>query len=81
MTDQHGTYLRHLQEAVAAPKNFNIALAGRYGTGKSSVLDRFAALNKKTTMRIAISTPGPDWLHFDNHRPTAQPAASRRSPG
>ncbi|MBE1496254.1 hypothetical protein H4696_003354 [Amycolatopsis lexingtonensis] len=60
MTDQHGTYLRHLQEAVAAPKNFNIALAGRYGTGKSSVLDRFAALNKKTTMRIAISTLGPD---------------------
>lgn len=57
---QHETYLRHLKDAVKAPKNFNIALSGRYGTGKSSILDQFAALNTKTTMRIAISTLGPD---------------------
>lgn len=38
---QHATYLRHLQDAVANMKDRNIALAGRYGTGKSSVLDKF----------------------------------------
>jgi hypothetical protein len=58
--ENHQTYLRHLQDAVTEPKNRNIALSGRYGTGKSSVLDEFAALNEKSTMRIAISTLGPD---------------------
>jgi hypothetical protein len=41
-------------------KNLNIALTGRYGTGKSSVLDEFVSQNKATTMPVAISTLGPD---------------------
>ncbi|MEV6621589.1 hypothetical protein AB0M83_36660 [Amycolatopsis sp. NPDC051106] len=60
VVEQHGTYLRHLQDAVNEPKNLNIALTGRYGTGKSSVLDEFVSQNETTTMRIAISTLGPD---------------------
>lgn len=58
----HGTYLRRLEEAVRNPQNLNIALTGRYGAGKSSVLDRFQANHRKTTQRLAISTlaPGED---------------------
>ncbi|MGH3626044.1 MAG: hypothetical protein ACRDRL_01155 [Sciscionella sp.] len=58
--EQHATYLRHLDEAVKKPKNLNIALTGRYGTGKSSVLDEFESKNKTTTLRLAISTLAPD---------------------
>ena len=60
--DQHGTYLRRLEEAVADPRNRNIALTGRYGAGKSSVLDQFQANHADSTLRLAISslTPGKD---------------------
>jgi Cdc6-like AAA superfamily ATPase len=58
--DQHGTYLRHLREAAKNPKNLNIALTGRYGTGKSSVLDEFKSENPNRTLRLAISTLGPN---------------------
>lgn len=60
--DQHGTYLRRLEEAVADPRNRNIALTGRYGAGKSSVLDQFQANHADSTLRLAISslTPGTD---------------------
>jgi hypothetical protein len=57
--EQHAVYLRHLQEAVEQPKNLNIALTGRYGTGKSSVLDEFESKGEKDTLRLAISTLGP----------------------
>lgn len=56
---QHETYLRRLNEAVADAANRNIALTGRYGSGKSSVLDEFEHTHKKTR-RLAISTLGPD---------------------
>lgn len=55
----HGTYLRRLEEAVKDPKNLNIALTGRYGAGKSSVLDKFAANHDKKVLRLAISTLAP----------------------
>jgi hypothetical protein len=59
----HGSYVRHLERAVADPRNKNIALTGRYGAGKSSILDNFlekqAALGQKT-LRISINTLGPD---------------------
>ncbi len=58
--EQHATYLRHLQEAVKNPKNLNIALTGRYGTGKSSVLDKFDSENENKVLRVAISTLGPN---------------------
>ncbi|MBM7331809.1 hypothetical protein JS562_54695, partial [Agrobacterium sp. S2] len=57
---QHETYLRRLNEAVADTRNRNIALTGRYGTGKSSILDKFDEAHEKQTLRLAISTLGPD---------------------
>jgi hypothetical protein len=55
----HGTYLRRLEQAVKNPDNLNIALTGRYGAGKSSVLDKFAAEHDKEVLRLAISTLAP----------------------
>lgn len=57
---QHETYLRRLNEAVEDPRNRNIALTGRYGTGKSSILDKFEETHEKETLRLAISTLGPE---------------------
>lgn len=56
--DQHETYLRHLEAAVADHRNLNIALTGRYGTGKSSVLDGFEDRHRDRTTRLAIATLG-----------------------
>lgn len=39
--DHHQTYVSRLNAAVTDPRNKNIALTGRYGTGKSSILDKF----------------------------------------
>ncbi|MDQ4110528.1 MAG: hypothetical protein M3306_05430 [Actinomycetota bacterium] len=58
--DQHGTYLRRLKEVVKDPRNLNIALTGRYGAGKSSVLDEFQAEYPRATQRLSISTLAPD---------------------
>ncbi|MEU3308414.1 hypothetical protein [Nocardiopsis sp. NPDC006832] len=57
--EQHETYLKRLEEAVRDARNLNIALTGRYGAGKSSVLDQFEANHRKTTLRLAISTLAP----------------------
>jgi hypothetical protein len=57
---QHEIYVRHLEEAVLDKRNRNIALTGRYGTGKSSVLDDFQEKHDKDTVRISINTLGPD---------------------
>lgn len=57
--EQHETYLKRLEEAVRDPRNLNIALTGRYGAGKSSVLDQFEANHRKITLRLAISTLAP----------------------
>ncbi|WP_454173111.1 YobI family P-loop NTPase [Microbacterium maritypicum] len=37
----HKTYVSRLNAAVVDPRNRNIALTGRYGAGKSSILDQF----------------------------------------
>lgn len=58
--EQHRTYLNRLEEAIHEPKNLNIALTGRYGAGKSSVLDKFEENHKSTTLRLSISTLGPN---------------------
>lgn len=60
MEEQHGTYLKRLNKAVEDPKNLNIAVTGRYGAGKSSVLDKFAEDRGPTTLRLAIATLGPN---------------------
>lgn len=59
VAEDHGIYLRRLEEAVKDPKNLNIALTGRYGAGKSSVLDEFAAKHDKAVLRLCISTLAP----------------------
>lgn len=56
----HAAYVTRLEQAVKDPKNLNIALTGRYGTGKSSVLDEFQARHHRRTLRLAISTLAPD---------------------
>jgi hypothetical protein len=58
--DQHEIYVRHVEEAVLDVRNRNIALTGRYGAGKSSVLDAFEKNHQDTTVRISINTLGPD---------------------
>lgn len=55
----HGTYLKRLEQAVRDPNNLNIALTGRYGAGKSSVLNEFEDKNKRSVLRLAISTLAP----------------------
>lgn len=39
--NHHQTYVSRLNAAVSDPRNKNIALTGRYGAGKSSILDKF----------------------------------------
>lgn len=39
--EHHKTYVSRLSAAVLDPRNKNIALTGRYGAGKSSILDKF----------------------------------------
>ncbi|MCR2818930.1 ABC transporter ATP-binding protein [Microbacterium sp. zg.Y1090] len=56
----HSVYVRHLENAVQERRNRNIALTGRYGAGKSSVLDQFERNHRDKTVRISISTLGPD---------------------
>jgi hypothetical protein len=58
--DQHRTYVNRLEEAINEPKNLNIALTGRYGAGKSSVLDKFEKNHNSKTLRLSISTLGPN---------------------
>lgn len=58
--DHHSLYLRHLEQAIEDKKNRNIALTGRYGAGKSSVLDQFERNHQDETVRISINTLGPD---------------------
>jgi hypothetical protein len=58
---QHQPYVDHLNEALTKSKVLNIALTGRYGSGKSSVLERFADQEhvKKHVLFLALSTLGP----------------------
>ncbi|MFJ5956720.1 hypothetical protein ACIQC5_12275 [Paenarthrobacter sp. NPDC092416] len=56
----HSVYVRHLEQAVQDKKNRNIALTGRYGAGKSSVLDEFEKKHRDATVRVSINTLGPD---------------------
>lgn len=57
--NHHGTYLKRLEQAVRDPDNLNIALTGRYGAGKSSVLNEFEDKNRRSVLRLAISTLAP----------------------
>lgn len=59
--EHHEIYVKHLQRAVEDDRNRNIALTGHYGTGKSSILDKFLELQEGDSInaiRISISTLG-----------------------
>ncbi|MGW4018251.1 YobI family P-loop NTPase [Rhodococcus ruber] len=58
--DQHQTYVSHLNAALHSDSVRNIALTGRYGTGKSSVLQEFARQNGDRVLFLSLSTLGPD---------------------
>lgn len=55
---EHDTYVRHLEHALEDSRNRNIALTGRYGSGKSSVLRALnkKLINKHRVLQISIST-------------------------
>jgi hypothetical protein len=57
----HGMYLDTLERAIdEQPDARNIALAGAYGVGKSSVLDEFAERRKNQVIKISLLTLGAD---------------------
>lgn len=58
--DQHQAYVDHLNAALNDDGVRNIALTGRYGTGKSSVLEEFARQNWKRVLFLSLSTLGPE---------------------
>jgi hypothetical protein len=60
MADQHQAYVDHLNAALVDDGVRNIALTGRYGTGKSSVLEEFARQNRKRVLFLSLSTLGPE---------------------
>lgn len=45
--EHHKTYVSRLSAAVLDPRNKNIALTGRYGAGKSSILDKFIEVQER----------------------------------
>lgn len=49
--DHHRTYVTRLNAAVTDARNKNIALTGRYGAGKSSILDEFIKGQEKPPER------------------------------
>lgn len=49
--DHHKTYVSRLNAAVTDTRNKNIALTGRYGAGKSSILDEFIRGQEETPER------------------------------
>lgn len=57
---QHGSYLKRLTAALDDKRNRNIALTGRYGAGKSSILGEYVKKHPDTTLRLAISSLGPN---------------------
>ncbi len=58
----HDIYVRELEEAVANPAIYNIALTGNYGSGKSSILSDFAKTfgtkKKGRIIQVSLSTLG-----------------------
>lgn len=57
---QHQSYVERLTAALDDERNRNIALTGRYGAGKSSILGKYVEEHSDTTLRLAISSLGPN---------------------
>lgn len=58
--DQHHSYVSHLNVALKDDEIRNIALTGRYGAGKSSILKEFARQNQERVLFLSLSTLGPE---------------------
>jgi len=58
--EQHQTYVDHLNSALGNDDLCNIALTGRYGAGKSSILKEFARQQAEQVLFLSLSTLGPD---------------------
>lgn len=70
---RHGTYLEALERAIASqPEARNIALAGAYGVGKSSVLGELATRRANQVIKISLLTLGAG--------PEDSPASSESNP-
>lgn len=57
--EEHAGYLSALKKALEEPKIRNIALSGRYGVGKSSILQELARSRKNTVVELSLSTLAP----------------------
>lgn len=55
LPEQHDVYAAHLDAALADKTLLNIALTGRYGAGKSSVLDETARRHGRRVLRVSLS--------------------------
>lgn len=56
--EQHGSYVRYVEEALKNPSLRNIALTGNYGIGKSSILDAVRDEHKDSILNLSLSTLG-----------------------
>jgi hypothetical protein len=56
--EQHQVYAAHLDAALADQSLRNIALTGRYGSGKSSVLDETTRRHGRRVLRVSLSNLG-----------------------
>ncbi|MEV6337844.1 hypothetical protein AB0M12_24350 [Nocardia vinacea] len=56
--EEHQLYAEHLDAAWTEPSVRNIALTGRYGAGKSSVLDETERRHGRRVLRVSLSNLG-----------------------
>ncbi|ARN63520.1 hypothetical protein AAHN95_10850 [Leuconostoc mesenteroides] len=50
-------YFRHLDEGLENPSNHNIAITGKYGSGKSTIIDNYLnQRNKNDFLRVSLAT-------------------------
>ncbi|MGX9818015.1 YobI family P-loop NTPase, partial [Leuconostoc mesenteroides] len=58
-----GNYIRYLDGGIANPNNHNIALTGKYGSGKSSIMDSYINDKKLSNfLRVSLAS-----FSNDNH--------------
>lgn len=56
---EHGRYVKAINNALERPAIRNIALAGNYGVGKSSILQKVAEQHKGSVVELSLSTLAP----------------------
>lgn len=76
MAEQHQSYVGYLNTALLNSKVRNIALTGRYGSGKSSVLEQFARENRRRVLLLSLSSLGPDEASAEDGDDAPEPTGS-----